>query len=219
MPVTVLVVSLVLLMFGLGSFVMGLSLTPTDMARAWLVFGGTLFSGGMISLAIGFAVQALIQSLARAGAPAAASGDEMPRPPEVTSTAGSEPGATPEAVARSGISTSGMAAAGGVVLGAGAAALSAQRAAAPADDFERDLFAPQPEASATAAQEAHGPAPSELDLPELDLRLSPAPAPCAARTTRTVPCAALRAWPAAGHASSRCASRCPCAAGPRPARR
>lgn len=168
MPFTILVVSLVLLILGLGSFVMGLSLTPTDMSRAWLVVGATLFSAGMISFAIGFAVKALTQALSRAGAPAATVGDEVSRPPEVVSTV--EPVGAPESVVRSGIASAGMAAAGGAVLGAGAAVLTAQRSSAPADDFERDLFAPQPESSAAVAQESDAPA-----LSELDLRLSPAP--------------------------------------------
>lgn len=170
MPVTILVVSLALLMMGSGSFVMGISLTPTDMARAWLVVGATLFSGGMISLAIGFGVKALTQALARAGAPAAAVGNEAARTAEGAGTA--EPDFAHEPVARAGIATPGMVAVGGAVLGAGAAVVSAQRSPAPADEFERDLFAPLPEASPAAAEARDAPA-----LSELELRLSPAPAP------------------------------------------
>ncbi len=65
MPISIMVVALLLLTSGLGGFLLGLSLAPTDMGRAWLDVGATLLTGGMITLALGYATRAVVEGLGR----------------------------------------------------------------------------------------------------------------------------------------------------------
>lgn len=172
MPFPLLLVALVLVMSGLGGFILGLSLTPTDMARAWLVVGATLFSGGMLVLALGFAARLLAEAITTAVTAAAMPAQPRSALPAAEEAASATPGST------------GMLVAGGAaVLGAGAlAAQASQRTEetppvrnladdrAPVDEFEQDIFATRPVAEVASAEASLEPA-----WPALDLRLSPEP--------------------------------------------
>lgn len=177
MPLSILVVALLLIATGLGGILLGLSLTPTDMGRAWLDIGFTVLTGGMITLALGYATRAVVSALERlplAATPAATVAVPEPLVRE-------EP-AQPLAPVL----------ATGAVVAAGAAALAVSNAdkdPAPKEpqleDIEQDLFSqmlaePQPavgvqEPEPIVAPVEPPPSPKPVDAEAFELRLSEEP--------------------------------------------
>lgn len=136
MPVSILVLSLVLLVSGLSGVLLGLSLTPTDMGRAWLDIGFTALTGGVVTLAIGFATRTLTAALERLPG----GEGEVARTPEPVAPATLEPSLP---VAPAAIVASGVAVAAGAALGAHHLADKTPADSVPVrsvDDLERDLF-------------------------------------------------------------------------------